>query len=412
MIDPRSLTGATRGDKHICRFGRCRRVVSFFNAGAEPSPRMTGLRYFRGDHPHFRHEFEQLQELDRVVAGSDLPGPIYLASNFLLANGEIDCLLLLPRGMVVLDLKAYQGAVRGAEEGEWTVEVPDGATVPLRTNLFRQLRTHRFDLANRLLRIREDAFPQIEEKALMRVGAWGYFKRGSTYPEGQIDLDRVKWFDIVTADTLAERLMLVDAGFTIGEREMDAIVGALRLAPAEGLGPAPDGTGRRETAPPAPAGTGLETALVDRMDAIVARMEAIPEAIAGLVPPAEACTVPPAEPLPGGAPVPGGCSDGVGPDESGSPLAERIRAYVCERHAAPARREGRIEFEVTSGEVHRGMGLANRMSAVCGALRGRKLEERCGIELVEEVRSVRVRENSATNRFVYRVGPAPSARDR
>ena len=138
------------------------------------------------------------------------------------------------------------------------------------------------------------------------------------------------------------------------------------------------------------------------MDALVERMEAIPEAIAGLRGPAEVCTEPPPGPAMG-AVVPGGCTDAVGPDESDTPLAERIRSFVCERHAAPARREGRTVFEITSGQVHREMELRNRMPSVCGALRGRRLEERCGIELMEEIRSVRVRENSATNRFVYRV---------
>ena len=367
---------------------------------------MTAQRYFYGERPRFRHEFEQLQELGRVVESAGLPGPFYLASNFLLANGEIDCFLLMPRGMVVLDLKSYEGEVRGAEEGEWYVVGPDGTTVPLKTNLFRQLRTHRFDLAGRLLRIRDHAFPQIEEKDLMKVGAWGYFKRGSTYPGGQIDRDRVKWFDIVTADTLVERLMLVDAGFTIGEHEMDAIMAALHLAPTDGLVPAANGTGPVAPAPanatpqaPSP----LESALVDRMDAIVARMEAIPEAIAGLARPDEACSVPPEGPIAPGTGVPGGCSDAIGPDESAAPLAERIRRFVCERYAGPARREGKREFELTSGEVHREMGLSNRMPSVCGALRGRRLEAACDIELVEEIRSVRVRENSATNRFVYRV---------
>jgi hypothetical protein len=367
---------------------------------------MTALRYFFGERPRFRHEFEQLRELSEVVEAADLPGPMYLASNFLLANGEIDCLLLMPRGMVVLDLKAYEGGVHGEEEGEWYVDGPDGTVVPLKTNLFHQLRTHRFDLANRLLRIRDAAFPQIEEKDLMKIGAWGYFKRGSTYPEGQIDRDRVKWFDIVTAETLVERLMLVDAGFTIGEREMDAIVEALHLAPSNGLVVSANGA-EPAASPPGngistPA-TGLETALVDRMDAIVARMEAIPQAIAGLAQPVEGCSPPPEGPVPPGTPVPGGCSDAIGPDESDIPLAERIRSFVCERYVEPARRGGASELSLTSGEVHREMGLSNRMPSVCGALRGRRLEERCRIELVEEVRSVRVRENSATNRFVYRV---------
>lgn len=365
---------------------------------------MTSLRYFYGETPRFRHEYEQLQELTRVLEDAGLPGPIYLATNFLLANGEIDCLLLTPRGLVVLDLKAYQGEVHGAEEGNWWVVDADGGTVPLKTNLFRQLRTHRFDLADRLLRIRDDAFPQIREKDLMKIGSWGYFRRGSTYADDGIDRDRVKWFDIVSADTLVERLMLVDAGFTIREREMDSIVETLRLSPSDGGIPSANGDLAVDPGPVSPvAPPSLEAVLVDRMDALVARMEAIPEAIAGLVQPGDACDVPPAGPVPQAGEIPGGCSDAVGPDESNTPLADRIRRFVCERYAAPARSGGRREFEVTSGEVHRGMGLSNRMSSVCGVLRGRKLEERCGIELVEEVRTVRARENSATNRFVYRV---------
>jgi hypothetical protein len=378
---------------------------TFFITGAILSPTMPALQYFFGERPRFRHEFEQLQEVSQVLSSADLPGPIYFASNFLLANGEIDCLLLIPHGMVVLDLKAYQGEVHGAEEGDWRVTGPDGVVVPLKVNLFHQLRTHRFDVANRLLRIRETAFPQIEEKDLMKVGAWGCFKRGSTYPGEEIDRGRVKWFDIVTPETLPARLMLVDAGFTIGEREMDAIVEALHLTRSDGLVPSAVGADESVGAitnerAPAAAQT-LEVALVDRMDAIVARMEAIPQAIAGLAQPAE-CGLPPSTPAPG-VEVPGGCTDAVGPDESDAPLAERIRRFVCERYAETARRAGEGEFTVTSGQVHREMGLSNRMSSVCGALRGRRLEERCNIELVEEVRSVRVRKNSATNRFVYRV---------
>lgn len=410
MVAPLNSSGAIPGYKGILR-NHPADGVTFFITGAISSPTMTALRYFYGERPRFRHEFEQLREISGIVESADLPGPMYLASNFLLANGEIDCLLLMPRGMVVLDLKAYEGEVHGEEEGEWQVVGPDGTTLPLKTNLFRQLRTHRFDLAGRLLRIRDAAFPQIEEKDLMKVGAWGYFKRGSTYADGQIDRDKVKWFDIVTTDTLAERLMLVDAGFTIGEREMDAVIDALHLTPADGLVPSANGANEAPSSPEnggsAPA-TGLDTALVNRMDALVQRMEAIPEAIAGLRGPGEACT----EPLPGpaiGAEVPGGCTDAVGPDESDAPLAEQIRRFVCERYAAPARGEGRMVFEITSGQVHREMDLRNRMPSVCGALRGRRLEERCGIELIEEIRSVRVRENSATNRFVYRVKEVAAA---
>ncbi len=132
---------------------------------------MTGFRFFYGERPHFRHEFEQLRELTDLLAAADLEGPVYVVSNFLIANGEIDCLLVMPHGLVVLDLKAYLGTVYGVEEGDWRVVGPDGSEETLRVNLFHQLRTLRFDLVRRLERIRDEAFPQIDERDLKKVAA-------------------------------------------------------------------------------------------------------------------------------------------------------------------------------------------------------------------------------------------------
>ncbi len=364
---------------------------------------MTVLRFFFGERSRHSHEHAQLREVADTLAASDLEGPISLVSNFLLANGEVDCLLVMPHGLVILDLKAYLGTVDGVEEGEWRVIGPDGTETLLPVNLFHQLRTLRYDLIRRLFRIHDDAFPQIEDADLRKVAAWGYFRPGSTYPPGQVEKDRVRWFDIVTADTLVERLHLVHAGFTIGEEEMDAIVRELRVVSAMGIAPSGDAPARP---PPPPGALGapyvLEQALVERMDALVARMEAIPRAIADLARPEESCAPPPAGEKPFEVAA-GVCSDAVGPDESTGSLAEQVRRFVCTEYASRARQEGRTEFSVTSGEVHRAMGLSNRMPSVCGALRSRRLEEDCRIDLVEEIRSVRVRENSATNRFVFRL---------
>lgn len=359
---------------------------------------MTPLRFFFGEHSRHPQEYDQLREIASAVGSSDLEGPVYLVSNFLLANGEVDCLLVMPHGLVVLELKAYQGTIEGVEEGEWRVVTSEGNSVPLRVNLFHQLRALRHDMVRRLFRIHATALSQIDERDLRKVAAWGYFRAGSTYAPGQVERDRVKWFDIVTVDNLVERLHQVHAGFTIGTEEMDAIVRELRVTPANRI---QQTEGSSVHLSPPPVGTGdplaLEQALFERMESLVSRIEAIPRAIADIARTGVDCT----DPDPGS--VAGGCSDKIAPDESTGSLAERIRRFVCTEYVAPARRDGRTEFSVTSGEVHRAMGLSNRMPAVCGALRSRRLEEVCRIELTEEIRSVRVRENSATNRFVYRI---------
>lgn len=56
-------------------------------------------------------------------------------------------------------------------------------------------------------------------------------------------------------------------------------------------------------------------------------------------------------------------------------LADKIRQYVNAAHIEPARRAGRTEITVTSGEIHRDLRLESRMPAVCGALDAVKFQE-------------------------------------
>ena len=63
-------------------------------------------------------------------------------------------------------------------------------------------------------------------------------------------------------------------------------------------------------------------------------------------------------------------------------LSDEIRAHVLAHAIEPARRRGERAVTVRAGEVHREMGLANRVPAVCAALDARKFRELAGLELV------------------------------
>jgi len=63
-------------------------------------------------------------------------------------------------------------------------------------------------------------------------------------------------------------------------------------------------------------------------------------------------------------------------------LADRIRNFVGQRYILPARSAGRTEVLIRGGDVHREMGLASRMPAVCSAL-GQKFQEQYGLKLLE-----------------------------
>lgn len=55
--------------------------------------------------------------------------------------------------------------------------------------------------------------------------------------------------------------------------------------------------------------------------------------------------------------------------------ADLIRAYVNRSYIEPARQSGITTVEVVAGDVHRDLGLENRMPAVCSALDARRFQE-------------------------------------
>jgi uncharacterized protein YkwD len=186
-----------------------------------------GIRFFRGQKTKYSHEHHQLKEIARTIATEFPQEQVYLLTNVLVANGELDCVILTSHGPLILDLKAFSGVIHGSENGKWEIETRDGLQVL--PNIFIQAKIHRQDFIDKMIPICREHFPHIGESNLKKIGSWTYFCPESTYPDGQIDFRRVKWFRIVTATTLPEKLRFIDAGYTLRPEDMDAIVKGLHL---------------------------------------------------------------------------------------------------------------------------------------------------------------------------------------
>ncbi|MCU0632521.1 MAG: NERD domain-containing protein [Methanolinea sp.] len=186
-----------------------------------------GIRFFQGQKIKYEHEFRQLREIVEILRKEYPKEPVYLLTGVLVANGQIDCVILTKNGPLILELKAFQGEITGMENGNWVAKTKDGA-IPL-PNLFLQAKIHRQDFIDRLIPTCREHFPQIGETNLRKTGSWLYFCKGSTYPEGQIDFRKVKWFRIVTGEDLIQKMRFMDTGYTLRIQDMDAIVEALRL---------------------------------------------------------------------------------------------------------------------------------------------------------------------------------------
>ncbi len=81
------------------------------------------------------------------------------------------------------------------------------------------------------------------------------------------------------------------------------------------------------------------------------------------------------------------------------PLADRIREYVLRRYIEPAREAQASLVEVNAGDVHRALGLANRVPAVCSAIGSSKFLRYADVELEERSGP----QNSTTTTFTFEV---------
>jgi 5-methylcytosine-specific restriction protein B len=79
--------------------------------------------------------------------------------------------------------------------------------------------------------------------------------------------------------------------------------------------------------------------------------------------------------------------------------ADEIRQYVLDHYLKPARMDGEKSVQVRAGDVHKSLGLADRLPAVCSALGTIKFQEMACVEL-ENRNGPSV---STTTTFIYRI---------
>ena len=79
--------------------------------------------------------------------------------------------------------------------------------------------------------------------------------------------------------------------------------------------------------------------------------------------------------------------------------SDRVRDYVKQKYIDPARKSGKKSISVRAGDIHKELGFTRRIPVVCSALRSRKLQKNCDIQLTY----VGGPNNSTTTTFAYRL---------
>jgi hypothetical protein len=79
--------------------------------------------------------------------------------------------------------------------------------------------------------------------------------------------------------------------------------------------------------------------------------------------------------------------------------SERVREYVKHKYVDPAKKAGKKSLSIRAGDIHRELGFLRRIPVVCSALRSRKIQKNCDIELAY----VDGTNNTTAATFTYRL---------
>ncbi|MGB5750650.1 MAG: hypothetical protein WBM69_27015 [Desulfobacterales bacterium] len=79
--------------------------------------------------------------------------------------------------------------------------------------------------------------------------------------------------------------------------------------------------------------------------------------------------------------------------------SDRVRDHVKRKYINPAKKNGKKSLTIRAGDIHKELGFSRRIPVVCSALRSRKLQKICDIELTY----VGGPNNSTTTTFAYKL---------
>ena len=79
--------------------------------------------------------------------------------------------------------------------------------------------------------------------------------------------------------------------------------------------------------------------------------------------------------------------------------SDRVRDHAKAEYIDPAKKAGKRSLTLRAGDIHKELGFSRRIPTVCSALRSRKLQKNCNIELTY----VGGPNNSTTTTFTYRL---------
>jgi|GEM_PF-1508671 len=202
-----------------------------------------GIKFYCGNE-FPEHEYDQFQGLKKILISKyeDSEEEIVILYNFFIKDMQIDVALIMNNGILLIEMKDYEGEIYGDELVDWFCKNSKGQEIKINSGSFRnpyiQCKAQRSMLTNKILELINNKklakFP-VEKPIISRsIKSWLYFNGSSIYKtkENQTENNLIKrnpWFNIVNSENLAQEIDKIESNFKLIKEDIDVIVKSLNV---------------------------------------------------------------------------------------------------------------------------------------------------------------------------------------
>lgn len=161
----------------------------------------------------FSHEYDQIKKLTKALQiwSEESNTSVHLLTNFYISGEEIDAAVILPKNVIVIDLKSGSGKITGGENGDWLCSKSDDQQVIInenRKNPYLQARDKRYAMINYLEGRKSEIFPsqKADQMDFYHTSSFIVFDGVIEWNKEQLPVNVLPWFDVLSIDSVPEKL--------------------------------------------------------------------------------------------------------------------------------------------------------------------------------------------------------------
>lgn len=150
-------------------------------------------------------EKKMFEDIIYQLQGFDSDTEVWVIGNVELVDTQLDILMIKQNCLIIIEMKNYEGEVKGDENGNWKVRKSDGNQLDTGKNFFQQVKDQRYSLQKKMENIIENGKLSkfIDDPGVFfNTSAWVCFHSGSNYDNDQIPNKALNWFKVTTVDLL------------------------------------------------------------------------------------------------------------------------------------------------------------------------------------------------------------------